>query len=128
MTIESDYKKPSCGFGRQQPIITTSFNDKNIPVNPFNEMMPISPAPLTEQHKQLPKIDDIATQQQVFNISHMSTLSKAFSSVNASETSSDVGTFYSEAPKRISPASNPSTTPSPPKSHKRKLSMGKSFL
>ena len=128
MTIESDYKEPTCGFGRQQPIITLSFNEINLPVNPLNEMMPISPAPFTEQHKKPPKIDYIATQQQVFNVSHMSTLSKAFISVNAWETSSDVRTFYYEALKGISPASSPSTTPLPPGSHKRKLSRGKSFL
>ena len=80
------------GYGRQQPNKTPSLNDLNLPIIPFNMMMPISLAPITEEYIDPPKKDEISTEQP----------SMMVSSANAWDISSHAGTFLFDEPRRIS--------------------------
>ena len=90
-------------------------------------MTPTSPSPITEEQSHLPKNGDIPIQDEKFDVSDISTPSRMVSSVYGLETTSDVGRFYSEEPKRISPASSQSWTPPTLRRQKQKLSMGMFF-
>ena len=85
----------------QQTNIPLSLNDLNLPVNPLNVMTPITPAPITEENSQPPTIDGIPIQEELFDVSDISTPSTLPSSVNVWDTSLDVGTFYSLGLRQI---------------------------
>ena len=131
VTIASDSNELTIpyGYGRQQPYTAKPQRLKtvNLRIIPFNVMTPISPAPIMEDHIHPPTIADIPIQEEVFDASEISTPSMLVCSVNACETSPDVGIFYSDEPKWISPTSSPSSTPPPPRGQKRKLRLGMSF-
>ena len=65
-------------------------------------MTPVSTAPVTVPRSHPPAIDDIPIQEQLFDVSNVSTPSMIGGSRLARETSSDVGTFHpNETPKKI---------------------------
>ena len=87
-------------------------------------MTPIWKAPITEVQSHPPAIDNILTQVKTFDAPGISISSMIFSSINAWGISTDVGTLDSDELRRISLASSPASKPSPPRSQKRKLSLG----
>ena len=129
VTIESDSNKPTMLYrcGRQQPLIRPSHEYLNLLMKRFLLMTPISPELITEAQSHPPAIDDIPIQEEPVDVLYISTPSLMVSSINAWETSSDVGTSYSDKPQQISPASSPSSTPPPPRRLKRKMSLRKSL-
>ena len=98
------------GYGRQQPKISTGLVDLNLPMNPSNVLTPMFPAPITEARSYRTANDNIPIQEEPFDNSGISKPSMMVNSVNAWETSSDMGTFYSDEPRRVSLASCPSST------------------
>ena len=122
VTIESDSTKMKIpyAYGNQQPIIPPSINDLHLPINFFKMMTPISPGPITKVRTHPPEIVEIQTQQEVFDVSDISTPSRLVSSVYAWEASLRVATFYSDELRRRSPGSNSSSTPLRPRKKKRK--------
>ena len=69
--------------GDSNPLFPPSLNDLNLPINPFNVMITISPAPIKEARSYPPANDDIPIQEKAFDISDISTPSLMVSSVNA---------------------------------------------
>ena len=85
VTLESDSNGPTMpiGYARQQSIIPPSVKNLNLPINPFKVMTPISPAPITKGQTHPPQTNDIPIQEDVFDVSDISTPSLLVSSVNA---------------------------------------------
>ena len=96
------------GYGRQQSAIPLGLNDLHLPMNPFNMMTPLSLKPVMATPSCSPADDDIPIQEEPINVFDISTPSMMVTSVNAWETSSDLGTFYSDEPRRIWLAQSPS--------------------
>ena len=82
------------GYRRPQPILPTSLNDIDLPRKHFNVMASISSAPAIEPRPHTSTIDDIPIEKEVFDVSDVSTPSMMFSSINAWQTSTYVGTFF----------------------------------
>ena len=88
--IESYLNKPTMpfGYGRQQSINLSSFNDLNLPMNPFNVMTPVFPAPRAELWLYSIQADDNPIHPQMSEISNNSTPPLWVSTVDAWQTSS----------------------------------------
>ena len=89
VTIESNSNEPTIpyGHGWQVPIIPLSLIDFNLPLNPFNVMTCISLAPITEAQLHHVEIDLSPIQEDVIDVTDISTPSMLVSSIR--ETSSD---------------------------------------
>ena len=85
VTTESDSNGPTrpIGYARQQSIIPPSVKNLYLPINPFKVMTPISPAPITKGQTHHPESNDMPIQEDVFDVSDISTPSMLLSSVNA---------------------------------------------
>ena len=144
VTIDSDSNEPTFpyAFGAQHPIVPPSFNDLNLPPNPFNVLAtmaviqqdqeeshqspePSDPSPISTPPMNLSTMDDWET-------THTTTDDNTFySSENDPrrvywDLSADE-TFESNEPQRFYPAESPPSTPPPPPRQKRKFSKGMSF-
>ena len=126
VTNESHSKEPTMpyGYGRQ-PIIPHSLNDLNPPMNPCNVMTLVSPAHRTETQRYPTQVDGSPIHSEMIDISVISR-TIGVSTVDSRQISSEVGTFNSDEPRKISPASSPIPTPPAPRRQKSKLSMGMS--
>ena len=143
VTLDSDSNDPTMpyGFGNQQPIVPPSFNDLNLPPNPFivlarmaifrvvDEYSPQSPEPTIPSQISTPPMN-VGTIEG-WDTTHTMTDNDTFYSDDEPRrvywdiSSSD--TFDSNEPRNVSVASSPSSTPPPPPRQKRRLSMGMSF-
>ena len=85
VTIDSDSNGPTMpiGYAMQQSSIPPSVKNINLPINPFKVMTPIPPAPTTKGQTHPPETNDIPKQEDVFDVSDISTPSMLVSSVNA---------------------------------------------
>ena len=143
VTIESDSNEPTFpyAFGAQYPIIPPSLNDFNLPTNPFNLLA--SMAVIRQDQEDSPQSPELS------DPSPISTPPMNLSTIEGWETpytTTDDNTFYSSEnqprrvyrdspnetfestePRRVFPASSPSSTPPPPPRRKRRLSIGMSF-
>ena len=143
VTPDSDSNDPTMpyGFSNQQPIVTPSLNDLNLPPNPFNvlatmavirvddEYSPQSPEPTILSPISTPPMN-VSTIER-WDTTHTTTDNDRFYTDDEPRrvywdiSSSD--TFDSNEPRNVSVASSPSSTPPPPPRQKRRLSMGMSF-
>ena len=108
MTIESHTNEPTIpsSYRMKHPNIPLGINDLNLPIKFFRVMTPISLVHIKEEKSQPPTIDDFPIQEELFNVAYyffmriyLSAPSMSVSSVNAWETSSDIGTFYADEPR-----------------------------
>ena len=81
----------------------------------------MSPTPITVIQPHDLVVDNNRTQTASGDISETCTPSKVVSTVDVRETSSDVGTFRSNKPRKVFLASSPSPTPLFQRKQKRKL-------
>ena len=143
VTLDSNSNDPTMpyGFGNQQPIVPPSLNDLNLPPNPFNvlatmtvirgndEYSPQSPEPFIPSSTSTPPTNGSTTEGR--DTTHTTTDDTTFYTDDEPRriywdiSSSD--TFDSNEPRNVSVASRPSSTPPPPRTQKRKLSIGLSF-
>ena len=143
VTLDSDLNDPTIpyGFGNQQPIVSPSLNDLNLPPNPFNLLAtmaviqgndafsPQSPEPSIPSPISTPPMN--VSNIEGWDTTHTTTDNDTFYTDDEPRrvywdiSSSD--TFDSNEPKNVSVASSPSSTPPPPPRQKRKLSIGTSF-
>ena len=144
VTLDSDSNEPTFpyAFGAQHPIVPPSFNDLNLPPNPFNVLgtmaviqqdeeqspqspEPSDPSPISTPPMKVSTIDDCDT-------THTTTDDNTFYSSDNDprrvywDLSADE-TFESNEPRRVYPAGSPPSTPPSPPRQKRKLSIGMSF-
>ena len=145
VTIDSDSNEPTLpyGFGIQHPIVPPSDNDLNLPRKPFNVLATETVIRADEEYRPQspePSIPSpISTPPPPMNVG-------TIEGWETTQTSTDDATFYtgdeprrvygdisssdtfdSNEPRNVSVASSPSSTPPPPRIHKRKLGMGMSF-
>ena len=142
VTIDSDSNEPTFPyrFGNQHPFMPPSFNDPNLPHNPFTVLATMA---VNRQDG-----EDSPQSPEPSDLSPISTIPMNLSTIEGWETLTttlDDNTIYSEGkprrvcwditpnetfdsnePKQVSFASIPSST-SPPPRRQKKLSMGMSF-
>ena len=144
VTTDSDSNEPTFpyAYGTQHPLTPPSLNDLNLPRNPFIVLATM--AVIQQDQEDSPK------SQEPSDPSPISTPPMNLSTIDGWETphtTTDNNTFYSSEneprrvywdflpdetfesnePRRVSPASSPSSTPPPPLRQKKRLSMGLSF-
>ena len=143
VTLDSDSNDPTIlyGLGSQQPIVSPSLNDLNLPPNLLNvlatmgvvrmddaysphSLEPSIPSPIPTPPMNVSTIEGWGT-------THTTTDDDTFYTddeprrIYRDMSSSD--TFESNKPRNVSVASSPSSTPPPPRRQKRKLSIRMSF-
>ena len=143
VTLDSDSNDPTTphGFGSQQPIVPPSFNDLNLPPNPFSVLAtmavvrvddansPHSPEPSIPSPISTPPMN--VSTIEGWDTTHTTTDDATFYTDDEPRrvywdiSSSD--TFDFNEPRNVSVASSPSSTPPPPRRQKRKLSIWMSF-
>ena len=116
------------GFGRQLPVVPPSFNDLNLPPNPFNILATMA----VVDHIADDNNDEYSPQSpDPSDPSPISMPPMNLSTINSWETphtTTDDNTFYSDdEPRRIYFLPSTPTPPPPPRKLKRKLSLGMSF-
>ena len=143
VTLDSDSNDPILpyGFGNQQPIVPPSLNDLSLPPNLFNVLAtmaviraddayslqspePSIPSPISTPPVKVSTIEGwyttyTTTDDAIFYTDDETR--RVYWHVSSSDT------FDSNEPRIVSVASNPSSTPPPPRSQKRKLSIGMFF-
>ena len=144
VTLDSDSNDPTIpyGFGSQQPILSPSLNDLNLPPKPLNVLTTVAVIRQDQEDSpQSPKPSDLspistpplnASTIEGWDTPHTTTDDNTF---NSSENEprrvywdiSSRDTFDSNEPRNVSVALSPSSTPPPPRKQKRKLSIGMSF-
>ena len=144
VTIESDSNEPKFlyAFGIQHPIVPPSLNDLKLPHNPVNMLAtiaviqqdqedspqlpePSDPSPISTPPMHLSSIEDWET-------THTTTDDNTFysSEKEAGRVYCDLSpdeAFESNEPRRVYPATSPSSTPPPPPRQKTRLTIGMSF-
>ena len=139
---DSDEHTFPYAFGIQHPIVPPSLNDLKLPPNPFNELAtmavirqdqeesPQSPEPSDPSLISTPPMN-VSTIES-WETPHTTTGENTFSSSEKEPRRvywdfSPDKTFDSNEPRRVSPATSPSSTPPPPSRQKRRLNMWMSF-
>ena len=144
VTLDSDSNDPTIpyGFSSQQPIVPPSLNALNLPPNPFNVLATIAvvrvddayspqspepsiPSPISTHPMNVSTIEGWGDTTHFTSDDAIFYTSDEPRRVYWDNSSSD--TFDSNEPRIVSVASSPSSTPSPPRRQKRKLSIGMSF-
>ena len=136
VTLDSKSNDPTIpyGFGHQQPIVTPSLNDLNLPPNPFNVLATMAVIRADDAYSpQSPEpsiLSPISTPP--MNVSTIEGWGRTYTPTDDATfytddeprrvywdiSSSD--TFDSNEPRNVSVASGPSSTPPPPRRQKRK--------
>ena len=134
-TIASDSNEPTFpyGFGNQHPIVPPSFNDLNLPPNPFNVLAtmamigadeayspqstePFIPSPISTPPMNVSTIEGWETMHATTNDATFYTDEeprRVYWDISSSDT------FHSNEPRNVSIASSSSSTPPPPRRQKK---------
>ena len=129
-TIHDDSNEPTMSYGirRQLPTVPPSLNDLNLPPNPFNILATMAVVDYTEDDNNDGYIPQSPDPSDPSPLSTPPMNVSTFNSLEATHTTTDDNTFYSDdEPRGIYFLPSTPTPPPPPRKPKRKLSLGMSF-